>query len=205
MNLDDYIARMKWFENKINSHVHSFADINNQMLQVSMPMLEAQNSILQSIQPLIDYQEQLSNIIKNTVNLPDIAITINPYMENIISIQQGIATRLANLQLDVSNAYISSDSSARFDQVVEDLINDFDDIEMPESITPNLESQVHTSSKSGLTWEQILTIIGFLISVISFIQSQMPNAQLSAIESKMNKLIEIQMDEINSLDDTPNQ
>lgn len=212
MKFDDYIAHMNRLENKLGANLHSIYALNNRMVQACMPILESHNSIAQSIHPLIEYQEHLSTIIKHTFNIPNVALNINPHMENFISIQQDIATRLANWNLDFTSTYISAETSIRFSEILDEIIDDIDDIEIPDVSEHNFEPSIHTYSHK-LTWEQVITIIAFILTVISLIQSNTQNAptdpqlnmKLHAIETNINKLLELQIDELNSLDDTIDQ
>ena len=208
MNLNDYIFRMHELENTISETLEPVLSMHNQVLESCLPILEIQNTLTHSIQPIIEFQNIFSNVVDSaqyaSTYLNNIMSNLSPALLNLASIQQDIINKLSHLDFYDSLSHMSAESTMQFSQVVDEIISEFNSLNSSNmtELTDASQSLLNTNSQSKhLTWEQVIAIISFILSVISFIQSQIPDTRLDAIESSINTLIEIQMSELNLLTD----
>lgn len=214
MDINESIQRINQITNKITATLNHPIYIHNQIQQSIMPILEIQNKVAQSVQPLIEFQDRLSSMLENTYNISsytdNITSSVNSYMSNLVSLQLNISDRLSNLHVDISNSYISSDSSMQFSQIITDILDEINDGEINDMEATELtectqELLTPTSSKVTLTWWQILDIIVAILTLISIIQAQLPNPQLTNIENDFYQLIEIEKQQLNLLEELRNE
>lgn len=214
MDINESIQRMNQITNRIAATFNHPMYIHNQIQQSIIPILEIQNKVAQSVQPLIEFQDRLSNMLENTYNISsytdNITSSVNSYMSNLISLQLNISDRLSNLHIDISDSHISSDSSIQFSQIVTDILDEINDDEINDMEVTELtdctqEILMRTSSKVTLTWKQLLDIVAVILTLISIIQAQLPNPQLTNIENAFYQLIEIEKQQLNLLEELRNE
>ena len=172
----------------INESIQRMNRITNKLSRSLNPTISVQNQIAQSVAPFIDY-------------LDNISLNLNSSMQQFVSYQQDILETISRLNFDISSSYISTESSIEFSQIVSDVLDEFNDIEIDEFIDSNQEISTCTSSKTTLTWEQILFIIGFLLDLLAIALSQMPNPQLTNIEKGIHQIIELEKQQLNLLEE----
>ena len=189
-------------QNQIAQSVAPFIEYQEQVRQSMTPFIEYQEQVRQSMTPFIDYQEQVRQSIAPFIDyLDNISLNLNSSMQQFVSYQQDILETISRLNFDISSSYISTESSIEFSQIVSDVLDEFNDIEIDEFIDSNQEISTCTSSKTTLTWEQILFIIGFLLDLLAIALSQMPNPQLTNIEKGIHQIIELEKQQLNLLEE----
>ncbi len=167
-----------------------------------------------SIIPVISSQQQLVNQIESFYS--SIA-TINKYYKTIdtiyklqisdnvfaaMQVHEQIIKNLSNLHFDISTAQLSFQSSAAISQISSDAINELDTDYLSEDLIESKDTISKIShSKIPLTWEQVISIITLIITILMFIQAQKPNEQLTHIENSLQQLIEIESKELNTFEE----
>ncbi len=123
----------------------------------------------------------------------------NPYTEMLESIRQSQLTlfnEVAKLNklyepLNISDSLkISNIYSSFVEDIKEDvLIDDFE--------TKNIDTE--KTNEDSLTWKDLIEIITFILTVILFIQAQLPNKDVKEYTDSLNQLIEIQVQQLELL------
>ena len=218
MDINESIQRINQLTNKLSRSLNPIISVQDQIVQSVTPIIEyqeqirqsisfasdLQNQIAQSISPMIDFQTKLSQILENNYNLSNyinsISLNLTPPIQNLISYQQDILDTISKFNFDISSSYISTEASIEFSQVVSDVLDEFNDMEIDEFTDASHEISTHNSSKTTLTWEQVLSIILAILTIISFAQDQLPNSHLINIEKAMYQIIEIEKQQLNLLE-----
>ena len=196
------VAPLIEYQEQVRQSVAPFIEYQEQVRQSMTPFIEYQEQVRQSMTPFIDYQEQVRQSIAPFIDyLDNISLNLNSSMQQFVSYQQDILETISRLNFDISSSYISTESSIEFSQIVSDVLDEFNDIEIDEFIDSNQEISTCTSSKTTLTWEQILFIIGFLLDLLAIALSQMPNPQLTNIEKGIHQIIELEKQQLNLLEE----
>ena len=216
MDINESIQRMNRITNKLSRSLNPTISVQNQIAQSVAPLIEYQEQVRQSVAPFIEYQEQVRQSMTPFIDyqeqvrqsiapfidyLDNISLNLNSSMQQFVSYQQDILETISRLNFDISSSYISTESSIEFSQIVSDVLDEFNDIEIDEFIDSNQEISTCTSSKTTLTWEQILFIIGFLLDLLAIALSQMPNPQLTNIEKGIHQIIELEKQQLNLLEE----
>lgn len=187
MDIYKSIQRMNRITNKLSRSLNPTISVQNQIAQSVAPFIEYQEQIRQSMTPFIEY---LDNISSN----------LNSSMQQFVSCQQDILETMSKLNLDISSSHISTESSIEFSQIVSDILDEFNCMEIDELTDSSQEISTCTSSKTTLTWEQILNIILAIITIISFIQDQLPDSHSTNMEKAIYQIIEIEKQQLNLLE-----
>lgn len=112
------------------------------------------------------------------------------------------------MNLNLPAVEMSAKAASKFTQTSLNIINEhtIDELLPEELEKPKEEILELSKQKKPLTWEQVINIIMFIITLISFIQAQLSAKQLANIEnslynieSSFQQLIEIQEEELNLL------
>ncbi|MSS44269.1 hypothetical protein FYJ27_11220 [Anaerosalibacter bizertensis] len=192
--------------------------IGKQLEETLIPITIAQNQMEQAFKPFINFQDRMAETLVPIINIqkniskmfePIYSIfekyndMIQVFSDNIlksIQAQQDILIDIMDIDPKLMVKSVSDESSKAITQISSETINKFDFYDYPEEISESRETAIEISrQKSQLTWEQIMTIITFIITVIMFIQAQMPNKQLTNLEDSVQQLIEIEIEELNIL------
>jgi hypothetical protein len=137
-------------------------------LEMMKPITEfaqtLKDSITESIEPLIEYTKQ------QQIEIAKLLTNMNKYYSQI---PKAYIEKIGPIYNSVTVELQESDSII--------------DIEIPPD---HIKESIN---KKTLTWEQFIVIISFIISLISFMQSQLPNKQLEDATNALNQLVEIQI------------
>jgi len=177
-----------------------------QLEQLFKPLNAFQNAITHSIEPLYLVLEQFRNI--------NLAFNqyISPHIADLIRVQQRIIKSIQIINLNLSSIETSVETALKITQASLNIVNEpiIDEV-LPEELNKELNKPKGdilelSKQKKPLTWEQIMNIIIFIITIISFIQAQISAKQLTNIEDSLHniersfqQLIEIQEEELNLL------
>lgn len=176
--------------------------IQTQLKQLYEPFMISQKMINQSLEPLRLALEQYKNI--NLV----FSQRFNSQISELIQAQQKIIENIKVMNLDLPVVEISPKATSQFTETSLNIVNEplVEEL-LPEELEQSKEEiSEFSKQKKSLTWEQVINIIVFIITLITFIQAQLPNRQLTNIENSLHniessfqRLIEIQEEELNLL------
>ena len=212
MTIEESIRRINQLQRQLSRTLEPFqtqisqamTPIQDHISQAIAPVIEQQQRIRESILPVMQQQCQIKESLVPIINHLN-SIPLNPAIQAFISSQQDILNSISTLDFDISSSHISTEASVEFSQIVSDVLDELNDMEIDELIDSNQEISTCTSSKTTLTWEQILFIIGFLLDLLAITLSQMPNPQLTNIEKGIYQIIEIERQQLNLLEELINE
>lgn len=207
MTLKEYSKLLEKIQSQFNKIINpetlkSLMIAQKQLEQLYEPFMVSQKIMTQSLQPLYLVLEQYKNI-----NL----VFNQPYSSQIaglIQTQQKIIENIKMMNLNLPAVEMSAKAASKFTQTSLNIINEhtIDELLPEELEKPKEEILELSKQKKPLTWEQVINIIMFIITLISFIQAQLSAKQLANIEnslynieSSFQQLIEIQEEELNLL------
>ncbi len=197
MNLNEYIKFQKQLSQTFNLNVLAKLQISNSIgaafITNNINLIQSCNLANQALKAL----EPMQLAIKYNKNIH------KAFSQNIFTFtkaQQNLIEKISTMDSSILSKKISFESSTKLAEIYSHTINEFDIEVHPERMTEPEETVLESSpEKLSLTWAQVLNIILFIITVITFIQAQMPNKQLTTIESSLQQLIEIQTKELDLL------
>lgn len=207
MTLKEYSKLLEKIQSQVDiitnpAIVKPMMTIQTQLKQLYEPFMISQKMSNQSLEPLRLALEQYKNI-----NL----VFNQPYSSQIaglIQTQQKIIENIKMMNLNLPAVEMSAKAASKFTQTSLNIINEhtIDELLPEELEKPKEEILELSKQKKPLTWEQVINIIMFIITLISFIQAQLSAKQLANIEnslynieSSFQQLIEIQEEELNLL------
>nr|MBO2495058.1 hypothetical protein [Clostridia bacterium] len=207
MTLKEYSKLLEKIQSQVDiitnpAIVKPMMTIQTQLKQLYEPFMVSQKIINQSIEPLRLALEQYKNI--------SLAFSqrYNSQIAGLIQAQQKIIENIKVMNLDLPAIEISPKTASKFTETSLNIVNEpiIEEL-LPEELEDSKEEISKLSKqKKPLTWKQIIDIIMFIIALITFIQAQLPNRQLTNIENSLHniessfqRLIEIQEEELNLL------
>lgn len=191
MNVYEFIDFLNRSKSAFTLAVNPAIVFQSQVAQSINPVINFRNNINKNIQPVYQLLEQYKNI----------QIELKTRFYKIIQMQQDIINNFSSFDFDVPTTQMSPEASTEFTQIYLDTVNDCEINTLTEE-SPQVEEDMSKPKK--ITWEQAITIILFIINIIMFIQSQLPekpNEQLNKIEHSLQQLIDIQTKELELLKD----
>lgn len=174
--------------------------IQNQTYQAVKPFTEIQKNFAKLIAPAQAIQNQLIAALEPMYLMQEIVNQANIALSSTITAAIKSQIEFLNILSNTSLNSMSIENSLSFSEISTKAMSELEYDDLPQEIieTKDIVTEI-SSTKKPLTWEQILTIISFIITVCMFVQSLLPNKQLSTIEKYLEQLIEIQMNEISSI------
>lgn len=174
--------------------------IQNQTYQAIKPLTEIQKNFAKLIAPAQAIQNQLIAALEPMYLMQEIVNQANIALSSTITAAIKSQIEFLNILSNTSLNSMSIENSLSFSEISTKAMSELEYDDLPQEIieTKDIVTEI-SSTKKPLTWEQILTIISFIITVCMFVQSLLPNKQLSTIEKYLEQLIEIQMNEISSI------
>lgn len=207
MTLKEYSKLLEKIQSQVDiitnpAIVKPMMTIQTQLKQLYEPFMISQKMINQSLEPLRLALEQYKNI--NLV----FSQRFNSQISELIQAQQKIIENIKVMNLDLPVVEISPKATSQFTETSLNIVNEplVEEL-LPEELEQSKEEiSEFSKQKKSLTWEQVINIIVFIITLITFIQAQLPNRQLTNIENSLHniessfqRLIEIQEEELNLL------
>lgn len=207
MTLKEYSKLLEKIQSQVDiitnpAIVKPMMTIQTQLKQLYEPFMISQKMINQSLEPLRLALEQYKNI--NLV----FSQRFNSQISELIQAQQKIIENIKAMNLDLPVVEISPKATSQFTETSLNIVNEplVEEL-LPEELEQSKEEiSEFSKQKKSLTWEQVINIIVFIITLITFIQAQLPNRQLTNIENSLHniessfqRLIEIQEEELNLL------
>lgn len=132
-----------------------------------------------------------------TYNTADYASLISAFETNV-----NIINQLSTFKVSASSIPVSTDASKTFISTSEEIFEDLKESNLlNQEVENNIES-IKITKDSKLTFDRLMTIIAVIISIISFIQQQLPDEKekyLKNIDEKLQILVDIQTSETSNL------
>jgi hypothetical protein len=179
---------------------------DNILANALKPVTESLNGLIKSLMPYSYIQNEINQFASALLN------TMSPYTKLSMQLSQVIegciadhANNLKSLSekiIDVSSFEISSKSLEVFSNNILAIMNEIDFNSIPKDVIEVEHQQIISdvkAKKKPLTWEQVIIIITFIITLVTFIQAQIPDKQLSEIENCLNNLIKLENKELNMI------
>lgn len=178
MDFEKYVRNAQHLQRMIPSQaVLDTIAIRNNLVSYSLPHI-----------PSYDWLNQYNNIISR----------VRPSFLDAIQSYQEIISNIPSYYLNVASTYVSQETSREFTSISAEILNDIDDIDIPEQLLASKNTAIELSnSNKPLTWEQLLAIISVILGIISIIQSQLPDPQITKLENSIQQLMELQTKELN--------
>lgn len=175
--------------NTLKEQMNTTHEILKQISEVTEPIRSLHGHISAISEPLQKYNQRIAQIMKPIQKQPELIKNLSNSFINV----QGYFD-LLNKQYDVlktwnnNSSFLDETSSFKFTNTVVDIIDILD--ETKQEISPHLNETKQIlidNSKKGkkLTWEQILTIILFIYSTITFVSSLLPNQDPKAVHQEI--------------------
>lgn len=185
MTFEEYIQ----FCTRINVMANKFATFQNKVENTNY-FANLHSQVSKLTKPIDNYNQQLK-IYNRVFN--------SPFLQH-IQTQQEILNKLTNSKSYALTTHISSSNSIGFVETSKAIIAEFESFSLPNELSEPKETVMELSKiKKPLTWEQVITIILFILTVVSFIQDQIPDKMEINTSNSLNKLIEIQEKELELL------
>lgn len=218
MTFEEYIKLLSNFENQLTKSLQPLIYFQNQIKHVVNPVINNQQQIAQSLIPIINMQTRLLNEMYKPIAsaLEQFSNNLSIFSSQVLDSlakQQEIFTKIATSDFYIMSKNLSETASNAICEISLNTISELDNFDYPEDFNDTRNTVVeYSTQKSPLNFEQVITIVSFIITVIMFIQSLMPNKQLtnlenqlSNIENALEQIIEIETNELNSLNEQPEQ
>ncbi len=195
---DELIASI----NKRQEQMKSFcAPIQNMQKQINLMTSPLRESIERFNEVSATYNDFYNRMNECFRPLREFAISYNLQIQDSIQRQSKILESLSENNFDTP---LSSESSKEFSEISVDIVNELNDSNMVQFQDAPMETETVLSNQTNkLTWQEVFMIIGFIISVLSFIQSSLPDKQISNIEKHFEQLIDIQNKELELMQKSP--
>lgn len=202
MTFDEYINSLDKLQNRLNYNLKFYDIYQNKMTQ---PYIDYQYKLAEGLLPLMNMQTRLIEAYRPINSMLDrysnIVSTLAPSTVNLFNRHQDIFSKVLSFDTHLIESNISKTASDTINKISLNAIIELDNYDYPEEFNDTKDSIAEiSSSDTSLTWEQFLTIVTFIITIIMFIQSQMPNKQLTNIENYLTQIIEIETNELHLLE-----
>lgn len=204
VTFNEYMNSLNNLQNLLSRNFTSTTVIQDQVQQLMQPFADFQYQVSQNLSPILDMQIRIAEIYRPISSILEqyennLAIFSSQVLESIAN-QHKVFIEATSLNLDKFANEISLDASHAISEISLNTISELDTYDYPSDFNDARISAVKFSTQeSALSWEQIMTIVTFIITVIMFIQSQIPNKQLTNIENSLQEIIEIETKELNLL------
>lgn len=187
----------------------SLIRIQERFQSMATPLLKNQMEynlqVRRMVAPLIEMQKQSLSL--NTVELQKFYARLNETLtplrsstfsnanlQNILKTQNYIISSLNNFN---DSYLISDDSSQKFAEISENIIQEINSTELLDSPVEVPPSASSTNSK--LTFQDVIAIIGIVLALLTYVQGFLPNEHEQKVERYLEQLIDLQTKELELL------
>lgn len=154
-----------------------------------------------SVKP--ELQESISQMVESYDKLLKVfGENISSQLQSSLQMQLDIFKQVKLLDYSSLTFPISPKSSEDFKAIAEEIVTELKESEYAKPIIEENPSIVEIPKGSKLTFDRLLAIIAIIISIISYVQQQLPDQKekyLKNIDEKLQILVDIQTSEASNL------